>query len=364
MFGKTIGEIPGDAAAAFGDKTALIFAGKALSFAEIDRLSSRVASGLREIGVAAGDRVTLYAQNSVEWIVSYYAIAKAGGVINPINVMLTPDEVAYVVKDCGAKALFTTADRAAPIRSLKEDGHLAEIVVFGEAGRRGLLRYARRFGVGGFRAREGRPRIALDHLLHLGHHRLPQGGDAEPPVGDPQRRGDGGDEHAHEPRRAAHGAALRACLWRHADEPQLPVRLDAGALREIRRKRSLAGHPGLPRHRHRRRADDVFLHAGAPGIREIRPVLAAALGHRRADHAGRQGGGVARPRRLRGPTSCGGWTELAGPRADAALLRREPAGLGRHRDVLPPRQDRRPRGRLEGAAGGRGGRADVPGPVS
>ena len=133
MFGKTIGEISGDAAAAFGDKTALIFAGKALSFAEIDRLSSRVASGLREIGVAAGDRVTLYAQNSVEWIVSYYAVAKAGGVINPINVMLTPDEVAYVVKDCGAKALFTTADRAAPIRSLKEDGHLAEIVVFGEA---------------------------------------------------------------------------------------------------------------------------------------------------------------------------------------------------------------------------------------
>ena len=171
---------------------------------------------------------------------------------------------------------------------------------------RGLLQYARRFGVGGFRAREGRPRIALDHLLHLGHHRLPQGRHAEPPVGDPQRRGDGGDEHAHEPRRAAHGAALRACLWRHADEPQLPVRLDAGALREIRRKRSLAGHPGLPRHRHRRRADDVFLHAGAPGIREIRPVLAAALGHRRADHAGRQGGGVAPTAPAARSTNCGG----------------------------------------------------------
>ena len=120
MFGKTIGEIPGEAAARFGDKTALIFGGRKVSFAEIDRQSSRVASGLRALGVEPGDRVTLYAQNSVEWIVSYYAIAKAGGVLNPINVMLTPDEVAYVVKDCGAKVLFTTADRAAPILPLKE----------------------------------------------------------------------------------------------------------------------------------------------------------------------------------------------------------------------------------------------------
>ncbi len=133
MFDKTIGEIPGDAAARFGDKTALIFGGRRVSFAEIDRLSARVASGLRALGVEPGDRVTLYAQNSVEWIVSYYAIARAGGVLNPINVMLTPDEVAYVVKDCGAKVLFTTADRAAPILSLKEEGHLAEIVVYGEA---------------------------------------------------------------------------------------------------------------------------------------------------------------------------------------------------------------------------------------
>ena len=133
MFDKTIGEIPGDAAARFGDKTALIFGGRRVSFAEIDRLSARAASGLRALGVEPGDRVTLYAQNSVEWIVSYYAIARAGGVLNPINVMLTPDEVAYVVKDCDAKVLFTTADRAAPILSLKEEGHLTEIVVYGEA---------------------------------------------------------------------------------------------------------------------------------------------------------------------------------------------------------------------------------------
>lgn len=132
MLQKTIGQILPATAAAFGDKTALIFGDKRFSFAELETLTNRLAGGLADIGIEKGDRVTLYAQNGWEWIVAYYAIAKAGGVINPINVMLTPDEVAYVVKDCGAKALFTTADRAKPILGLAEDTDLAAIVTFGD----------------------------------------------------------------------------------------------------------------------------------------------------------------------------------------------------------------------------------------
>ena len=133
MLNKTIGQIPGEAAARFGGRTALVFGGRSFSYAEIDALASRLADGLRGRGVAPGDRVTLYAQNGWEWIVAYYAIAKLGAVINPVNVMLTPDEVAYVVRDCGAKALFTTAERGAPILPLKHSGDLAEVIVIGGA---------------------------------------------------------------------------------------------------------------------------------------------------------------------------------------------------------------------------------------
>ena len=133
MLNKTIGQIPGEAAAKFGDRTALVFGDRSFSYAEIDGLASRLANGLASIGVVPGDRVTLYAQNSWEWVVSYYAIAKLGAVLNPINVMLTPDEVAFVGKDCGAKALFTTAERGAPILPLKESGNLAEVIVIGGA---------------------------------------------------------------------------------------------------------------------------------------------------------------------------------------------------------------------------------------
>ena len=102
------------AAAKYGDKTALIVADRVFSFRELDGLSSAVASSLVKLGVAAGDRVTLYATNSWEWLVSYYGSLKTGAVINPINVMLTADEVAYITRDCGAKVLIGSRDKLAP----------------------------------------------------------------------------------------------------------------------------------------------------------------------------------------------------------------------------------------------------------
>ncbi|MBI05142.1 MAG: acyl-CoA synthase [Pelagibacteraceae bacterium] len=141
MLHKTIGQILPETAEKYSHKTALICGDQSFSFSELDRLSNRVASSLAEIGITSGDRVTLYAQNGWEWIVAYYGIAKTGAVLNPINVMLTPNEVAYVVKDCGAKALFTTSDRATPILKLKEDINLQEIITFGDSTPDGALAF-------------------------------------------------------------------------------------------------------------------------------------------------------------------------------------------------------------------------------
>ena len=68
-----------------------------------------------------GDRVSIYAQNRWEWIVAYHGILRAGGVVNPINVMLTPEEVAFVLNDCGAGAIVTSADRAPVLLELTAD---------------------------------------------------------------------------------------------------------------------------------------------------------------------------------------------------------------------------------------------------
>ena len=102
-----IGQIPAAAALKFSDRTALIFEDKKFSFNEINSLVEKAAGGLSELGILPGDTVTLYAANSWEWFISYYAIARLGAVINPVNTMLTPEELEYVAKDCAAKAIIT-----------------------------------------------------------------------------------------------------------------------------------------------------------------------------------------------------------------------------------------------------------------
>ena len=116
---KTLGEVLPAAARQFGDKTALVTGGRRFSFHELNQLSNRLADSLRGIGVEAGDRVTLYAPNSWEWVVSYYAIHKLGAVANPINAMLTPEEVGFVVADCGAEVLIASREKGEPLLGLR-----------------------------------------------------------------------------------------------------------------------------------------------------------------------------------------------------------------------------------------------------
>jgi long-chain acyl-CoA synthetase len=132
---KNLGDILPYAAKQHGDKIALIFQDKTFTFQELDALTNRLAASLRALGVNAGDRISIYSLNSWEWLVSYYAIAKVGGVINPINVMLTPEEVRYVVEDCGAKAIFLSPDKAEPTRVATEKvPGLKYIISYGKAG--------------------------------------------------------------------------------------------------------------------------------------------------------------------------------------------------------------------------------------
>ena len=110
----SLGEVLPFAARRFGDKCALVIGARSFTFTELDQLSGALAKNLAGLGVKPGDCVTLYAPNCWEWIVSYYGALKAGAVINPVNVMLTPAEVAFVTRDCGAKALIGSLDKIKP----------------------------------------------------------------------------------------------------------------------------------------------------------------------------------------------------------------------------------------------------------
>src|SRR5580692_4377267 len=130
-----LGTIVTRAARRFGAKTALIAPGRTLTYTELDDLCDRVAGGLHDIGVRPGDRVSLYSPNRWEWVIAYHAALRAGAVVNPVNVMLTAEEVAFVLNDCGAAAIFTAGDKAEVIAGLTRSvPTLRRVISFDGAG--------------------------------------------------------------------------------------------------------------------------------------------------------------------------------------------------------------------------------------
>lgn len=103
------------------DKVGLVIGDVRLTYRELDGLSSRVAAALLAQGIRPGDVVSLYGQNSWQWIVSYHGVLKAGAVANPVNVMLTGPELTYVLNDCNAKAILAGADQLHTVAAIFDD---------------------------------------------------------------------------------------------------------------------------------------------------------------------------------------------------------------------------------------------------
>ncbi len=88
-------------------RTALVFGDRRWTFAELDRAASRVAAGLRALGLQAGDRVGVHLPNSPEFVLTYYAANKIGVVPIALNVTYATEELAYIVNDGEAAAVVT-----------------------------------------------------------------------------------------------------------------------------------------------------------------------------------------------------------------------------------------------------------------
>ena len=89
------------------DKTAVILGATRLSYAQLDELSDRAAAGLAAAGVAPGDTVGLQLPNIPRFVIAYFGILKAGGVVVPMNVLLKAPEIEFQLRDSGARVLIT-----------------------------------------------------------------------------------------------------------------------------------------------------------------------------------------------------------------------------------------------------------------
>jgi len=89
-----------------GDRTALVAEGASLTWAQLDALVDRRARGLRAQGVDVGDRVGLALGNTVDFVVSYFAVLRAGMVALPLNADGAPGELIHQITDARARGLL------------------------------------------------------------------------------------------------------------------------------------------------------------------------------------------------------------------------------------------------------------------
>ena len=97
-------------AARHPDKPAIIMSsdGRSVSYRELDRRSTRIARLLAAHGIGRGDHIAILMDNRPEFIEIAWAAQRSGIYYTPVNWHLTEAEAAYVVSDCGARALFAS----------------------------------------------------------------------------------------------------------------------------------------------------------------------------------------------------------------------------------------------------------------
>ncbi|MGZ2412015.1 steroid-24-oyl-CoA synthetase [Sphingomonas sp. F9_3S_D5_B_2] len=115
----TVGNLPATLPGLFrtfcsanADKEALVAGEERLTFADLDSISERVARALVARGVAKGDRVGIAMRNCPAWVVSYMAIAKAGGIATLLNGWWEAHEMEHAVALTDPKLILADSSRA------------------------------------------------------------------------------------------------------------------------------------------------------------------------------------------------------------------------------------------------------------
>jgi long-chain acyl-CoA synthetase len=109
----------------YGEQSALIAFDKdgaqRTSYAELDALSGRFATGLIERGIGRGDRLALLAPSSLEWIAAFLGIIRAGATPVPLDVQFDDDALLHVLDDSRPRWILASAKQAARLDKLGLD---------------------------------------------------------------------------------------------------------------------------------------------------------------------------------------------------------------------------------------------------
>ncbi len=126
-------EFLSNARANYPDRTAFTSSGKSVTYEQVDEATNKVAAYLAGQGMKEGDSGVLFLSNSVDFVIGYYGILKAGGIVSPANPLYTDEELAHQVNDCNAFVIITNEEFRATAARIKEMTNL-KVLITAESG--------------------------------------------------------------------------------------------------------------------------------------------------------------------------------------------------------------------------------------
>ena len=115
------------------ETTAVVCGTRRRSFAELADRITRLAGALQQLGMQCGDRVGMMSLNSDRYVEYLYGVWWGGGVVNPVNIRWSPNEVAYSLDDCDTKILLVDDSFVSTAQTLQQlSSSLLTVVYVGD----------------------------------------------------------------------------------------------------------------------------------------------------------------------------------------------------------------------------------------
>lgn len=122
------------AAEKYPTQTAILFQGRTLKYHQFKSQADRLAAALQGLGLRKGERVCIFLPNCIEFLLSYWAVIKAGGVVVPTSVLRTDEGLLHEVGSSGSRMVICREESLERVLAVREKTQVEWIIVTSAAG--------------------------------------------------------------------------------------------------------------------------------------------------------------------------------------------------------------------------------------
>jgi long-chain acyl-CoA synthetase len=112
-----------------GAEPAVIYLGTSYSYSRVSKYAACFSAGLIDMGFRPGQRTVIYLPNSIQWVVAWLGIQRAGGVCVPITPIYTPHDLQYIATDSDAEAIVCADTNFGYVRKVLPETRIKKVIV-------------------------------------------------------------------------------------------------------------------------------------------------------------------------------------------------------------------------------------------